>query len=120
LSELGVTDAVPQSANDDDTPKTLASSDDETTQTDPTLFRRLDSWALMNNGQVSFHGPTSILNPSILDSKEKHDQPFGHRVAETEVLERRQRLVVNAWQQRSLELFSNMPVSDSLLFLVGI
>lgn len=62
-----------------------------------------------DKGAITYHGSTSFFQlPS--------DRPSGSRDQQStsdQAMQRRERLVANAWQQRALENMSDIPVSFS-------
>ncbi|KAK8045453.1 C6 transcription factor [Apiospora rasikravindrae] len=72
-----------------------------------------DGLKVDEKGVITYHGATSFFqaisgNPSKVPENEEQDEAGSSRSAQD--LDRRQRLVTNAWHQRALECFTNIPV----------
>lgn len=72
----------------------------------PAVFEGL---SVNQSGRLSFHGPTSFLNLPLSPLGDASNATPSYGPALIQDIERSQRLVLNAWQQRALEVFSSTP-----------
>jgi hypothetical protein len=88
----------------------LASADDHSFHSAPNLGRlKLDG-----KGSITYHGATGFFHlPAENAIGNAHPDPrmwHNFPILQPEGLQRRERLVHNAWQQRALESYSETPV----------
>lgn len=109
-----------------ETPEDASVSESSGRQPTDQLKQRLsgsyDGLKLDEKGVITYHGATSFFqaiagDPAKGGENEEHDEAGSSRSAQD--MDRRQRLVNNAWHQRALECFTNIPVRQKGLYGVG-
>ncbi|KAK6821852.1 fungal-specific transcription factor domain-containing protein [Apiospora arundinis] len=99
-----------------ETPEDASVSESSSRQPTDQLKQRLsgsyDGLKVDEKGVITYHGATSFFqaisgNPSKGPENEEHDEANSSKSAQD--MDRRQRLVNNAWHQRALEHFTNIP-----------
>ncbi|KAK7943933.1 uncharacterized protein PG986_013046 [Apiospora aurea] len=99
-----------------ETPEDASVSDSTSRQPTEQLKQRLsgsyDGLKVDEKGVITYHGATSFFqaisgNPPKGPENEEQDEAGSSRSAQD--MDRRQRLVNNAWHQRALECFTNIP-----------
>ncbi|RDW90211.1 putative C6 transcription factor [Aspergillus mulundensis] len=93
------------STNEASLKSTVSNRKDDEADDDQDLSRDFEGLKVEHDGRVSFHGPTSLfqlpsgaLNPAISNSQ----------LAE-QAVNRKERLVNNAWRERAIEQMATMP-----------
>jgi len=80
---------------------------------------RIEGLKVDDKGMITYHGSTSFFqavssHAEAETRQQEHDQNAGGDVAQaSRDIERRERLVNNAWQQRMMESYSGIPVGLS-------
>lgn len=103
-----------------ETPEDASVSESSSRQPTEQLKQRLsgsyDGLKVDEKGVITYHGATSFFqaitgNPAKGPENEEQDEAGSSRSAQD--MDRRQRLVNNAWHSRALECFTNIPVRQT-------